>query len=70
MQRVAGEDEQAAVVAVCCMARGQNAEKAGKKERESGEAEHGRAVRELVDLPGDGDGLRLRADDGDKARHW
>src|ERR1035441_8666614 len=66
LERIADEDDLAAVEAVGDVSRRQEKERAGKKKREAGKAQVEGAVGNGVDLPGDGDRLRLRAeDDGD-----
>ena len=68
LERVTGEDDAAAVVAVGGVAGGEHAEDAGKEEGEAGEAEFEGGVGDLVDLPGNGDGLGLGPDDDEKTR--
>ena len=64
---VAGEDDGAAVVAVGDMAGGEHEEDAGKEEREAGVSEGECGVGDLVDLPGDADGLGFGAHDAHEA---
>jgi len=66
LRGVAEEDDVAAVEAIRGVAGGEHEDGAGKKEGEAGIAEVDGAMGELVDLPGDGDGLRLRAEDGEQ----
>ncbi len=68
LERVADEDDLAAVEAVGNVAGGQDEEQAGQKEHEAGVAEVDGFVGDGVDLPGDGERLRLRAKDDDDAR--
>ena len=67
LQRVAGEDDAAPIVEVRDVTGGQREEDAGEKKRETGIAERKCRVGELVDLPGDADGLGLGAHDAQEA---
>ena len=67
LERVAQQDDEAAVVAVCGVAGGQDAEEAGQEERKAGVAERERRVGDLVDLPGDCHGLRLGTENDEQA---
>jgi N-acetylmuramic acid 6-phosphate etherase len=64
---VAGEDDGSAIVAVGYMAGGEDEEDAGKEEGEAGVAEREGGVGDLVDLPGDADGLGLGSHDAHEA---
>ena len=68
LEGVAGEDDGALVVAVGDVAGGQHEEEPGQEQCEAGVAERERGVGDLVDLPGDGDGLRLGAEDDKQPR--
>jgi hypothetical protein len=65
---VAGENDGAAVVVVGDVARGQDEEDAGGEESEAGVAEGEGGVGDLVNLPGDAYGLRLRSHDAGESR--
>src|ERR1019366_5707867 len=64
---IAAEDDGAAVVAVGDVSGSEHEEDDGGEERQPGEAERERGVGNLVDLPGDSDGLRLRAKNDQQA---
>ena len=65
---VADQNDAAAVEAIGDVPAGQDEEQAGQEEGEAGIAEVKRAVRDLVDLPGDSDRLRFRSHDDEGPR--
>lgn len=63
LETVAEQDDSAAVVTVGGVPGGEHEDEAGEEEREAGQAEVECGVRDLVNLPGDGDRLSFGADD-------
>lgn len=61
LQAIAQQDDPAAIVAVGSVSGGEHEDKAGEEEREASQSEVECGVRDLVDLPGDGERLRLSA---------
>ena len=68
LQGIAGEDDAATIIAVGGVAGGEHADEAGEEEGEAGEAKLKGGVGDLVNLPGDGDRLRLGSYDDHEAR--
>jgi hypothetical protein len=68
LKSVADQDDLAPVEAVGHMAGRQHEDESGKKKREAGIAEVDSAVRDEIDLPGDGERLRLGSDHDHDAR--